>query len=212
MSGRMRRAGRSGAGRPGAGPGAIPAGWAEFWHAPGPNAASTAPSGTGGSAHAARAACNARAAVIREARLWIGTPYRHQASRLGAGCDCLGLVRGIWRALYGAEPEALPPYTPDWAEVAGEETLRDAAMRHLVEIDREAARPGDVLLFRPELDGPAKHCAILSKPDRIIHAYWRRSVAETALSGWWQRRLVAAFAFPPLPNPAETSEDPWRNW
>jgi NlpC/P60 family putative phage cell wall peptidase len=137
-----------------------------------------------------------RARIVREARRWIGTPYRHQASCRGAGCDCLGLVRGIWRALYGAEPERLPPYTPDWAEVAGRETLRDAAMRHLIEIDRTASRPGDVLLFRPDLNGPAKHCAILSKPDRIIHAYWGRAVAETALSRWWRRRQVAAFAFP----------------
>ena len=32
----------------------------------------------------------------RRAR-WIGTPYRHQASLKGVGCDCLGLVRGVWR-------------------------------------------------------------------------------------------------------------------
>ena len=37
--------------------------------------------------------------VIAEARSWIGTPYRHQASLKGVGCDCLGLVRGVWRAL-----------------------------------------------------------------------------------------------------------------
>jgi len=137
-----------------------------------------------------------RGRVLKEARTWLGTPYCHQASRRGAGCDCLGLVRGIWRALYGAEPEAVPPYTPDWAEVAGAETLRDAAMRHLAEIGRDKARPGDVLLFRPDLDGPAKHCAILSAPDRIIHAYWARAVSETALTPWWKRRCVAAFAFP----------------
>jgi NlpC/P60 family putative phage cell wall peptidase len=143
----------------------------------------------------------ARGAVLREARRWIATPYRHQASCRGAGCDCLGLVRGIWRALYGAEPESVPPYTPDWAEVAGAETLREAALRHLVEIDRAAAKPGDVLLFRPDLKGPAKHCAILSGPDRIIHAYWGQAVAETALTPWWKRRCVAAFAFPDLPAP-----------
>ncbi|KAB2949447.1 MAG: hypothetical protein F9K19_23780, partial [Rhizobiaceae bacterium] len=44
--------------------------------------------------------------VLEAAIGWIGTPYRHQASRKGVGCDCLGLVRGIWRELYGSEPEA----------------------------------------------------------------------------------------------------------
>ena len=39
-----------------------------------------------------------RRAILTEARDWIGTPYQHQASLKGAGCDCLGLVRGVWRA------------------------------------------------------------------------------------------------------------------
>ena len=61
--------------------------------------------------------------IVVAARGWLGTPYRHQASRKGAGCDCLGLVRGVWRELVGPEPARLPPYTPDWAEVTGEKTL-----------------------------------------------------------------------------------------
>lgn len=40
-----------------------------------------------------------REAVIAAARSWLGTPYHHQASRKGVGCDCLGLIRGIWREL-----------------------------------------------------------------------------------------------------------------
>jgi len=37
--------------------------------------------------------------VVAAARAWLGTPYRHRASVRGAGCDCLGLLRGVWRAL-----------------------------------------------------------------------------------------------------------------
>ena len=80
--------------------------------------------------------------VVAEARGWIGTPYRHQAAVRGAGCDCLGLVRGVWRALYGAEPEAVPAYTPDWAEPAREEVLWAAALRHLVPVAGGAVAPG----------------------------------------------------------------------
>ena len=40
--------------------------------------------------------------VLAIARAWIGTPYRHQGAVKGVGCDCLGLIRGIWRELYGA--------------------------------------------------------------------------------------------------------------
>jgi NlpC/P60 family putative phage cell wall peptidase len=64
-----------------------------------------------------------RTRIIAEARAWIGTPYRHQASRKGVGCDCLGLVRGVWRALIGEEPQITPAYSRDWAEASGEESL-----------------------------------------------------------------------------------------
>ncbi|MEP3049668.1 MAG: hypothetical protein ABJL55_17590 [Roseibium sp.] len=61
-----------------------------------------------------------RQAVLNEARSWLGTPYQHQASLKGCGCDCLGLLRGIWRALYGDEPETAPDYSSDWAETSGQ--------------------------------------------------------------------------------------------
>lgn len=137
-----------------------------------------------------------RAAIVAEARRWLGTPYRHQASVIGAGADCLGLVRGVWRGVVGAEPEKAPAYTPDWAEALGEETLLSAARRHLREIAIGEAREGDVLLFRMSLGSPAKHAAIVSGEDRIIHAYWGRAVCETRLVPWWHRRTAAAFEFP----------------
>jgi NlpC/P60 family putative phage cell wall peptidase len=137
-----------------------------------------------------------RSEIVAEARAWIGTPYRHQASVKGVGADCLGLVRGVWRVLVGAEPEKAPPYTPDWAEALGEETLLGAARRHLREIAISEAREGDVLLFRMGLGSPAKHAAIVSGPGRILHAYWGRAVCETRLVPWWERRIAAAFSFP----------------
>ncbi|MGE0828023.1 MAG: NlpC/P60 family protein [Hyphomonadaceae bacterium] len=145
----------------------------------------------------------ARAAILQEARAWLGTPYRHQASVKGAGCDCLGLIRGVWRALYGAEPETAPAYTPDWAEAMGRETLYEAAARQMREIPMHAAQPGDVLLFRMTPDAPMKHAAILAENARIIHAYWARAVVESRLAPWWRARLAAAFSFPEC--------EPWRN-
>jgi NlpC/P60 family putative phage cell wall peptidase len=138
----------------------------------------------------------ARAAILEEARSWIGTPYMHQASAKGAGCDCLGLVRGVWRALYGAEPERAPPYTPDWAERQGQETLYAAARRHLIEISREHAAPGDVLLFRMDARSPMKHAAIVEEVGVMIHAYWGRAVVRSRVAPWWCARVAAAFSFP----------------
>jgi NlpC/P60 family putative phage cell wall peptidase len=137
-----------------------------------------------------------RDSIIAEARSWIGTPYHHQAVLKGVGCDCLGLVRGVWRAVCGAEPEAPPPYTPDWAECAGREALCDAAARHLTPVALGAEAPGDVLLFRMRADAPMKHAGILSAHDRIIHAYWGRAVVENRLAPFWRARMAAAFSFP----------------
>ncbi|BBF93532.1 NlpC/P60 family protein [Blastochloris tepida] len=137
-----------------------------------------------------------RIAAVAAARRWIGTPYRHQASVIGVGCDCLGLVRGVWRELYGSEPEIAPAYTPDWAEAAGREALAEAAGRHLVPRALDDAQPGDVLIFRWRAGLPAKHAAILTEPARMVHAHDGAAVAEVALTAWWRRRLAFVFAFP----------------
>lgn len=137
-----------------------------------------------------------REAIVAEATSWLGTPYRHQASLKGVGCDCLGLLRGAWRAFYEHEPEAMPAYTPDWAEARGAETLAQAAGRHLVAIPIDEAGAGDVLLFRWRTNLPAKHAAILVDVDHFIHAQQGAAVALAALSPWWRRRIAYAFRFP----------------
>ena len=138
-----------------------------------------------------------RDAIAAAARGWVGTPYHHQASCKGVGCDCLGLIRGLWRELCGPEPEALPPYTRDWGDATGSETLLAAALRHLVGLDHAgAASTGDILVFRMRDVGVAKHAGILAAPDRLVHAQEGQGVVEIALSRWWRRRAVAAFCFP----------------
>lgn len=134
--------------------------------------------------------------IIAEARGWIGTPYRHQASLKGVGCDCLGLVRGVWRTFYGEEPEHAPPYSRDWAESGAGEALADAGTRHLVPVARDALSPGDVLLFRWRMGLAAKHAAILTADVTMIHAHEGAAVAEVAFAPWWRRRLAYAFRFP----------------
>jgi len=139
-----------------------------------------------------------RQQIVEVARLWLGTPYRHQASRKGIGADCLGLIRGVYRDLYGFEPENIPPYTPNWAEIGGQETLADAGSRHLRAISPSKAHHGDVMLFRFRMGSPAKHAAIKSGDLTMIHAYSGRAVCETFITPWWERRIAYAFSFPGL--------------
>ena len=136
------------------------------------------------------------ARVIAAARGWIGTPYHHQASARGLGCDCLGLVRGVWREIVGNEPETAPAYTPDWAEAWGAETLFDAAHRHFRVVALNDFREGDVLLFRFREHLPAKHLGVATSTTHMIHAHAGACVAEVAIGPHWRKTLVVAFAFP----------------
>lgn len=137
--------------------------------------------------------------VLVEARQWLGTPYQHQASAKGVGTDCLGLLRGVWRAIYGAEPEVVPPYTEDWAEPDHREVLLEAACRWLNAKDIAKDAPGDVLLFRMRDGSIAKHLGLQSHigaHPQFIHSYTGHGVIESSLSQPWQRRIAARFCFP----------------
>jgi len=149
----------------------------------------------------ARAKANtAPARIIKATRRWIGTPYHDQASVRGVGCDCLGLLRGVWRDVVGPEPlddtRSVPPYSRDWGEMGPTEVLAEAARAAMAEIPIANTRTGDVILFRMRAGAIAKHCGILSGNNRFIHAYERTGVIEELLTVSWQRRVAFAFRFP----------------
>ena len=137
--------------------------------------------------------------IVTQARAWIGTPYVHQASCKGAGTDCLGLLRGVWRVLHGPEPEEVPAYTADWSEPGRDEVLMRAALRWLRPKPQGVVDPGDVLLFRMRAGSVAKHLGIagaIGPAPSFIHAYTGHGVIESPLSDPWARRVVARFEFP----------------
>ena len=139
------------------------------------------------------------AEVLAIAEAWLGTPYLHQASCKGAGTDCLGLLRGIWRELHGTEPRAWPAYTRDWSEPQGREELLEAARAFLRPVTPKDAAPGDVLLFRMRPGSVAKHLGILARTGAeagFIHAYSGHGVVLSPLSAPWRRKVAAIFRFP----------------
>jgi NlpC/P60 family putative phage cell wall peptidase len=136
--------------------------------------------------------------VVEAARSFLGTPYRHQASRAGVGCDCLGLLRGVWRILYGAEPETMPPYRADMRDPLNAGALREAAERLLVPAQGEC-EAGQVVLFRLHRALEPKHCAVLVSAGRFIHAQERLGVVEANLTDGWRSRISARFWFPGSP-------------
>lgn len=139
-----------------------------------------------------------RAQVVAAARSWIGTPYLHQASVQDVGCDCLGLVRGVWRELIGPEPERFAPYATDWAEATRKERLADAGFRHFTPLELCDVSAGDVLLFRWRNGAPAQHCGIATSATHMVHAHEGACVCEVPLARFWTRRLAYVFAFPDI--------------
>jgi NlpC/P60 family putative phage cell wall peptidase len=134
--------------------------------------------------------------VVAAAHGWLGTPYHDQASVKGVGCDCLGLVRGVWRELHGSEPLPIPPYSRDWGETGNREPLAEAARAVMPEISVADLTLGALILFRMRAGAVSKHCGIVSALALFIHAYERTGVTEEPLNAAWQRRTAFAFLFP----------------
>lgn len=132
--------------------------------------------------------------VASVARAWIGTPYHDQASLRGVGCDCLGLVRGVWREIVGREPESPPPYSRDWGETGAREVLLEAAERWL--LPAVAPSVGAVVVFRMRRGALAKHCGIVVMDGRMVHAREGSGVMVEELGLAWLRRAVGVFRFP----------------
>ncbi len=136
-------------------------------------------------------------AVVAEARSWIGTPYVAGASRRGGGCDCLGLVRGVWRTMVGPEPSY--PRQPTDAPVSTDvliHGLRDH-MR-MVPADH-VLHEGQNLVFDLRGATGGGHLGVLCRSGdgwTFLHSYSGRGVTESTLSDPWHGRIVARFLFP----------------
>lgn len=92
-----------------------------------------------------------RAAVVAEARSWIGTPYHHEARVKGrqGGVDCAQLLIGVFSApgVGLIEPMSVPHYPPDWHLHRDAERYLGTVLQHAYEIPGPPL-PGDVVVWR----------------------------------------------------------------
>ena len=111
----------------------------------------------------------ARAAVVMEARSWIGTPYHHAADIKGHGVDCAMLLVRVYCDLGLVEPFDPRPYTRDWFLHRNEERY----LGFLLTRSREVRFPGlgDTVVFR--LGRCFAHGGIVSQVEQLtmIHAF-----------------------------------------
>jgi cell wall-associated NlpC family hydrolase len=108
-----------------------------------------------------------RAAVIREARTWILTPYRQLGAQRGIGVDCSMLLVRSWVDAGIFEEFDPRPYPPTWHLHKSEE--RYLAWMQSLATEVPAPQPGDVALYR--LGRCFSHAGIVSRPGYIIHSF-----------------------------------------
>ncbi len=75
--------------------------------------------------------------IVSEARSWLGTPFKHQGRVKGVGCDCIGLIAGVARALKLPSRQGgwLHEYDRcDYPREPGGMQLQEMLERHLVSV------------------------------------------------------------------------------
>ncbi len=126
-----------------------------------------------------------RAAVVAEARTWLGTPYHHEGRVKGVGVDCLQLLAGVFSApsVGLIEKPLIPHYPWDWHLHRDAERYMEGLTRYTREIEAPP-HPGDIVLFR--FGRCFSHGGIVVKWPTIIHAYVGKGcVLEDAQAAHW---------------------------
>ena len=110
----------------------------------------------------------ARAAVVEEARSWIGTPYHHMGRVKGVGADCLTLLAEVYERAGVVGHVEVPFYPPDWHLHRDVERYLEGLLCHAREIYPELPEAGDIALFR--MGRCFAHGAIVTAWPKLIHA------------------------------------------
>lgn len=113
-----------------------------------------------------------RDAVVAEALSWIGTPFKHNQHCKRFGCDCIGLIIGVFQSLGCISADWAPPaYSPQWHAHKNEEKLVETALAMgCEETGTDELRLGDILIFK--YGRVCSHAGFYVGDDAIVHAYF----------------------------------------
>ena len=124
-----------------------------------------------------------RAAIVAEARTWLGTPYHHHARIKGVGVDCAQILLAVYCDALGlAPPLDLGHYSTQWHLHRSEELylhwLGKAGARRVQAPEQPQA--GDIAMFR--YGRTFSHSAIHTGGGRLVHAYMGLGVIESHIT------------------------------
>ncbi len=111
-----------------------------------------------------------RAAIVAEARRWIGTPYHNCADLRGVGVDCGMLIVRVFVDTGLCAPFDPRPYPPDWHLHRSDERYLGFVFDRCAEV--EEPRPGDILVFRYGRCYSHGGIVTIAAPLTIVHAFW----------------------------------------
>jgi cell wall-associated NlpC family hydrolase len=143
-----------------------------------------------------------RAALVAEARSWIGTPYHFGAMLKGIGCDCGTLLLGVLQACGYARGEKIERFTQDWFCHTSEERYAKRLMRNATLVVQAIsyatleARPGDLVLTHHQKIETIRfnHGGIVTEWPKVIHAVDPHVEEIDASKHWmWNFREVAVY-------------------
>jgi cell wall-associated NlpC family hydrolase len=135
-----------------------------------------------------------RAAIVAEAKSWLGTPYHHYGKLKGIGADCSQMPIKVYAAAGVFEDFDTGPYPTDWHLHRAEERYLGFVRRRAREITLREVKPGDFAVFK--IGRCFAHGAIVIDWPLVIHAYIRRGVVYgEATKGEFANRAVKYFTF-----------------
>lgn len=126
-----------------------------------------------------------RHAIVEEAYTWEHTPYVDgQHSKFG--CDCVGLLIGVAKALNYIDGSWKPEYySPQWHLHNNDEkllkTLEDIGCKAKCIEDR---LPGDIITF--QFFNVSAHAGLFMPNNNVIHSLIDRGVIMHGLRGRWR--------------------------
>lgn len=124
--------------------------------------------------------------IVEEARLWLGTPWHHNARLRGVGVDCVQFAMAVLEAC-GAPKKSYDNY---YRQPKGN-SLLDAIDELSYSSRTEEIKAGCILIF--EIAGVPHHVAIATSETTMIHADQRvGKVVEHSIGGW-VRKLAAIY-------------------
>lgn len=116
-----------------------------------------------------------RAAVVAEAKTWIGTPYHHHGDLKGIGVDCAMILARVYSNVGAVEFIDPRPYPTDWMLHKDTELYLQQITPHVKETFDP--KPGDIVIMK--LGRTFSHSGIITEGTSLIHAYSRDRMVVT---------------------------------